>query len=355
MAERVVLDTNIFVANFHPSNAFKLLLEGSRSGQIVVIVPDLVIREAVNKYREQLSGKLRELEKVASALRRFDVHVDVPSRDEAEARALRYQRDLRRSLRDAGAVIPDLPDVSHNKLLQRALDRRKPFKERDAGYRDALLWETVLDQAKQGTTVLCTMNTRDFAQAESPDRLAAELTADVLAANLEESAVTLSSDLGALVAAVVDVEIAASEEVERALPRLLPDLERQVEAALYDYDFDNRELGSVTNSKLVDRDADFEVDHAEVIDAQLVAAFHLGHVAVNQVQVLSEDALLVTMTCDIDGDLDIELEIDGHDSDGWRRVMRSDTVTRTLAVSVDATFLRHDQAFVEVTVRGARA
>lgn len=354
MPQRVVLDTNILVANFRPSNAFKLLLEGSRSDQIILIVPELVVREAANKYREHLSTKLRDLDKVASALRRFDIHVEVPLRDEPEARALLYERNLRGSLTAAGAAIPGLPDVPHAKLLQRALDRRKPFKDRDSGYRDALLWESVLEQAQHGPTVLCTMNTHDFATGPNDD-LAPDLAADVRAANLGDAAVRLSSDLPSLVAAVVDVEVAASDEVERVLPSLLDDLEKQIEAALYDYDFQIGDLSSIADSSLVDRDPDVDVDHAEVIDAQLVAAFALSAAAVEAVQVLSADALLVTLKCDIDADLDIELEIDGYDAGGSRRIMRSATVTKTLTASVDATFIRHDPGFTDVTVNRAWA
>jgi len=54
---RVVIDTNILLANLHghrPNNALKLVLADARRERFRLVVPELVVRELVNKKREGL-------------------------------------------------------------------------------------------------------------------------------------------------------------------------------------------------------------------------------------------------------------------------------------------------------------
>jgi hypothetical protein len=60
------------------------------------------------------------------------------------------------------------PKVTHELLVQRALDRRRPFRENGTGYRDALLWYAILEYLEQTRKpcALVTGNTIDFGQGE---------------------------------------------------------------------------------------------------------------------------------------------------------------------------------------------
>src|SRR4051812_28708681 len=84
-APRILLDANVLVANFRPSNAFELLLEGARSEQVVLVVPELVVQEASAKYRETMGDRVAELEKSLSRLRRVGVDVVVGDPPDPEA------------------------------------------------------------------------------------------------------------------------------------------------------------------------------------------------------------------------------------------------------------------------------
>lgn len=65
----------------------------------------------------------------------------------------------------AGNSILPVPSVTQQQLLERALKRRKPFNPRSNGYRDALIWETILEYGRKhpGERVaFLTTNVKDF-------------------------------------------------------------------------------------------------------------------------------------------------------------------------------------------------
>jgi hypothetical protein len=63
-----------------------------------------------------------------------------------------------------------IPRVSHEEVVKRDLLRRKPFGESGKGYRDTLIWETVLAELRreQSQMALVSHNIKDFA---GPDRM----------------------------------------------------------------------------------------------------------------------------------------------------------------------------------------
>jgi len=82
-----------------------------------------------------------------------------------------YDAELRTRLNELGAVIISVPSVSHQVVLTRALEKRRPFDAngRD-GYRDVLIWHSLLDVAELGHNgiVFVTSNTSDFCTGGKP-------------------------------------------------------------------------------------------------------------------------------------------------------------------------------------------
>lgn len=341
----IILDTNILVANFRPSNAFRLLLEASRGGQIQLVVPELVIAEAAAKYREQLAEAVRTLERSRQALRRFDVESDTPTPD-AASEAVRYEVGLGKLFKGVGAKIAKTPSVPHDKLVRRALERRKRFRAGDAGYRDALIWETVVEHAGEGSpVVLCTMNTSDFAVEKGSDHLAADLLADLEEAGLGQQAVRLVVDLKTLVDEYVDVEQAATDEVVRALDRLRHDLRFELEDVLLSQGLNERETSAIEVGNL-NLDLPAGADRATVTDAYIAAVGSLGAISVKDASALSADEVLATVEVELDVDVDLEVLIEI----GLRQ--RYDTVTadRTALIVSEITYSRGGDALDTVLV-----
>lgn len=107
-----------------------------------------------------------------------------------------YRDDVVQWFEEAGAVLSD-PSVSHSELVDRILAHRRPFTSDEKGYRDALIWYSVLERADDEPVVLLTANTKDF--ASKPDNaLAPELQDDLTARGLPKDRVTLLTSTGDL-------------------------------------------------------------------------------------------------------------------------------------------------------------
>ena len=180
----VVLDSNAVILDLRPKEAaWSRLLRAVREARVRVYLPEIVVDELI--------------------AHRPTVHRPEVANAVMAVRALRDGRSERLvdGLLGGGTgfeVLP-YPDVPHREVAARALARRRPF---DAlghdGYRDALVWESVLALARRlsrARLVLVSRNRKDFADAEGG--LHADLRRDV-AELTSGSTVTLVRDVGTL-------------------------------------------------------------------------------------------------------------------------------------------------------------
>ncbi|MCP3420323.1 PIN domain-containing protein [Nocardioides pinisoli] len=88
---------------------------------------------------------------------------------------------IERKVRESGGEVLPMPQVPHLAVVNRDLDRRKPFQPSGKGYRDALVWETLVERVSrchEGQLVIfVTANAGDY--LDKPGVLAAELAADL--------------------------------------------------------------------------------------------------------------------------------------------------------------------------------
>lgn len=137
----------------------RVLLDAHRSGTIVLVVPQLALREAVNGWKREIkaqSAKLIALQrKIAQLHPAYSLSVPKLDRDSAAERLLANHIAM---LETADVRLPPTPNVSHEQLIARALDRRQPFDDKGSGYRDALLWQIVRNLAAEGHDVVLISN-----------------------------------------------------------------------------------------------------------------------------------------------------------------------------------------------------
>jgi hypothetical protein len=180
---------------------------GAQKGRIQLWVPEVVIQEAARHYGAQLDLHLRKLADEEDALTKLSFGGDhdsdigdfsfdtVGHRGKAAALKTGYEQRLRKRLSQAGATILPLPRMPHKEMLRRALLERKPFrfkgegsKKGPDGYRDMLIWASVVAQASayldaSDTLILVTGNHGDFCDGgRDLDTIAHELLADLGAA-----------------------------------------------------------------------------------------------------------------------------------------------------------------------------
>ncbi len=201
----VVLDTTVLhqdlLLQSRPSQ--RLLLAAAR-GWFTVCIPEVVLSEARRHY-ELAHEKLRtQLSAVAIAANRLGVLTDqVPAVADCEAAGRQYDRDIRARLDRSRITVGPLPNVPHQAILERDLARRKPFKSDGSGYRDTVLWLTVLSVAAQaspdGQVAFISANSSDFADSEVPRMVHADLRQDLIDADLSEDAVLVFDSMRAFV------------------------------------------------------------------------------------------------------------------------------------------------------------
>lgn len=200
---RVLLDTTAIVGSGYGTSArFQHLLREAANDRITVLVPQLVLEESVMVFERELDGHRMAFERLPRLARAADVAMP----DRASLTMLLRMR-LSERLTSAGVRIVPSPAIDHDELVRRVLERRRPTKplrrdksgelEKDQpeGYRDQLLWATVLQAAAESQLVFLTDNTRDFGESGSRDGgradLHHQLREDMAAAKLPADAITL--------------------------------------------------------------------------------------------------------------------------------------------------------------------
>lgn len=171
---QVVLDANtVGIRAPMAGNPHRLLLAAHDKGQLRLVMPEVVIREVANKWREKTEEQLAKFAAPARELAKYGVKVERPTGADLVEQAAQVERGLRDRLRQAGVATPGYPDVGHEPFVERALGRRKPFDAKGKnGYRDAVLWEAVIELAREDEVVLVSNDVRAFVDddGESLDR-----------------------------------------------------------------------------------------------------------------------------------------------------------------------------------------
>lgn len=171
---KVVLDTNIIVPDFHlTSNTLRFFFDGLERAGHTLFVLSIVLDETVNKYREMLLEVENEIHRIQKKYKQLTGKELQFSPDTTPFQELvnTYRQEIDRSMKNGrpGIVrfVP-IPDVSHQELIRKALLRQKPFSDKGTGYRDALIWQSIIWLAKtygveRQKVAFVTANIKDFA------------------------------------------------------------------------------------------------------------------------------------------------------------------------------------------------
>lgn len=161
----IVLDSTVLVGDYWlRSPSFQLLRVYLKNNKAILAVPKVVIEETCNKFDEQSKKAKTELQRAFSNLRRFLLEAPKYPDKEIEEATLDYKPYLEATLDEMKAQVMGYGEIPHSEIVQRDLRRRLPFQPSGKGYRDALIWETLLRKClnKDGITVFITENTKDF-------------------------------------------------------------------------------------------------------------------------------------------------------------------------------------------------
>lgn len=162
---KIFIDTNIFYNNWMLRSAhFQLLSNYVANTEYALLISDVVISETENKYNVELGKITKELASISTKIGSF-----------TESHFTIDMNQLPSSEYDFGSVIlgyfPDSKTISCNtvnneQLVQKAILGKRPFRENEKGYRDAVIWHSLINYLSENKIsediVFITSNTSDF-------------------------------------------------------------------------------------------------------------------------------------------------------------------------------------------------
>ena len=219
----IVLDTTETIPDLRMDGANYTFLRSFVSrNPVKLVVPQIVFEETVNHFRESLTRHLdgartgiRSVKKLAP-----DGALNLAGDFNVETECDKYREHLKKQLFLADQA--SYKDVDVASLVQRALARKKPFDSNGkVGFRDAVLWETVLQLASRqpDKIFLITHNTNDFG---AHGQLHEHLRADLNTRGLSHIPVTVCAGLSQFV----------DEHVKPTLEKL-DDIHRQIDENVF--------------------------------------------------------------------------------------------------------------------------
>ncbi|MGH8685255.1 MAG: PIN domain-containing protein [Nitrosospira sp.] len=186
----VILDSNVLHDDptWQRPSAGRLLALARRD-LVSVAVPKIVLLELERQRIATIANKLEQLRvtprKMEAALAALGVTAaeagtEIPGDPTITSSELlaRYRRQLENLLSTNKVEVLPIPEVTHDAMLDRDLSGRKPFEVSGRGYRDALIWESVLaryHEASSAGAVYFVTNDKNFGEDGLDPQLRAEL------------------------------------------------------------------------------------------------------------------------------------------------------------------------------------
>ncbi len=138
-------------------------LEKHSVQNVVMCLPEMVINERIQQKKEivaqyigKINDKIRFLNNIGHA------ELEVKERNDYDER-FRNQADSFASKYKVERIA--LPATRLENLIERAITKRKPFNDHGSGFKDTLIYLSIVDDALKSETdryILCTSNLKDF-------------------------------------------------------------------------------------------------------------------------------------------------------------------------------------------------
>ena len=161
-------------------------------------IPEIVVEEMACHFRKQYQKGIREQK---LALKASEIIGDkmYPMREISEAEEI-YKKLLQERLQALNARILPVPNIGIKSLLERDLNERKPFDESGKGFRDTLIWESIIeDCSNHDEKVVIITNDNAFIstsnQVDGQITLHEDLLSDLKKARYSSNRVSVTREL----------------------------------------------------------------------------------------------------------------------------------------------------------------
>jgi hypothetical protein len=147
----VFLDANVLMQDPTCSGTvWHVLAHAPDAWGLRLVTSEVAIAEAVGGYGRRVSAEVAKVEKLTRSWGALGAAEEAVSFLELlRKKRAAYQDHLQSSLRAAGVEVLNAPDVSHMEIVSRSVARRRPCDDKGDGYRDTLIWLSVLFVASE--------------------------------------------------------------------------------------------------------------------------------------------------------------------------------------------------------------
>lgn len=198
---KIIIDTNIINKDYKLHGKYIVTLSGAAAKLgYEVCVPEVVVDEIVSHYKDELVEAYDTYLKGVSKLKKLlpEMPKSITSKALIEDQLQKFRVQYEAELQSKNIKILPYPNVAHKSIVAKELDRKKPFKDSQKGYRDSLIWETVKselipvkDLFDECQILLLTRNTKDFADKNG---LHQDLKDELLALGYSNNVIELIAD-----------------------------------------------------------------------------------------------------------------------------------------------------------------
>lgn len=168
---KIITDTNVvwldtepldIILNSNLKDLSDFVNENKLNDKVTICISEVVMAERITQRAEEISKITSSIDSSIEKLKVFNVKKT--SVHKRPYRRLLGQR-LTKEIKALNLEVIPFPKVNHSQILNRALLRTKPFGNRDKGYKDTLIWHSILDEIRKDkdcNIILCTKNVEDF-------------------------------------------------------------------------------------------------------------------------------------------------------------------------------------------------
>lgn len=195
----IIIDTNVIHLDFKLNKArIVTLCNTSTILGHEIFIPEVVIDEIVKQYDEKAEEYINSFNKALKKLSELSTSPITQTPIDAKGFISNYRNELNNRIKQLGIGIIPYPNTGHKIMVARELGKKKPFKDSTKGYRDALIWDSVMEHTQKYSSncgiIFLTANSKDFADKNKKD-LHADLIADCVSNGIPTTSIRLVTDI----------------------------------------------------------------------------------------------------------------------------------------------------------------
>ena len=221
---KIIIDTNVINKDYKLHGWYIVMLsEAAAKLGYDVCVPEVVVDEIVSHYRDELADAYDTYLKGVSKLKKLLAGSikAIISQSTIDEQLQKFRVQYEAELQAKNIKILPYPNVAHKSIVAKELDKKKPFKDSQKGYRDSLIWETVKselipvkDLFDECQILLLTRNTKDFADKNG---LHQDLKDELLALGYSDNVIELVADCEKFLRDIIQPQFEELDNIKVAL------------------------------------------------------------------------------------------------------------------------------------------